>query len=103
MLRKPLFLLFVYQSSCSTSDDFEAVLEDFSKERSISILTTNFTALKQSHLVEGLKYYPSAVIYRDGQVVDFLDADSDADLPAYESIDGFTTWLEQNHVNLARV
>lgn len=98
--QKSSFLLFAYQSSCSTSDDFAAVLKDFAQEYSISLLEISFTALKQSQLVEGLKYYPSAVIYRDGQVVNFLDADSNTDLPAYQTVDGFVHWLSENRVLL---
>lgn len=96
------FVLFAYQSSCSTSDAFKTVLEAFAQQYSVSLLATSFTALRQAQLVDGLKYYPSAIIYHDGQVVNFLDANSDADLPAYESVDGFAQWLTENRVQLTQ-
>lgn len=89
---KKAFAVFVYQPACRASDDFEKVLTEFSEKNQISFEKVAFSKLKDSGLVEGLKYYPSAVIYHDGKVVDFLRADEDEDMAAYETLDGFEEW-----------
>ncbi len=89
---KKTFAMFVYQPACRASDDFEKILTEFSEKNQISFEKIAFSKLKDSGLVEGLKYYPSAMIYHDGKVVDFLRADDDEDTAAYETLDGFEEW-----------
>lgn len=86
------FVVFIYQPACSTSDEFEAVLEDFSEQNQVAIQKTAFVEAKKSGLVGELKYYPSFAIYREGRLVDYLDADDDNDLPYYKTVEGFTEW-----------
>ena len=40
-----------------------------------------------------VKYYPSFAIYKDGELIDFLDAESDEDLNRYKDIVEFEQWF----------
>lgn len=92
---KRSFLVFVYQPDCRTSDDFEQVATEFSDTYHISMYKIAYSSLRNSFLLPELKYYPSLIVYHDGEAVNFLRADVDADLPAYKSVDDLKVWLEQ--------
>lgn len=91
--KKESFVVFVYQPMCATSADFEKVLSDFMKENSLFIYKIAFKDIKETELGEKIKYYPSFLVYKKGELIDFLEADSDEDVAAYTSLEGFTKWI----------
>ena len=88
---KESFGIFVYQPACTTSAEFEQVLYDFFKQNNISIYKIKFSDIYEH--TDFLKFYPSFIIYRNGKMVDFLEADKDKDLKYYQSVDGFSEWF----------
>lgn len=89
---KEAFAVFVYQPACRASDDFEKILAEFSEKSQISFEKIAFSEIKNSGLAEGLKFYPSVIIYHNGRAVNFLRADDNEDMLAYETLDGFENW-----------
>lgn len=89
---KKSFALLVYQPNCRASEDFEKIIKEFSETEQIGFEKIAFSEVKNSGLLDDLEYYPSVVLYRDGEVVTFLKTDEDEDLPAYQSLGGFTEW-----------
>lgn len=87
------FGLFVSQPACQASADLEKHLREFLDVHLLKFYEISFSALKDSDIISGLHFYPSFAIFRDGKVIDFLEADSDADASAYTSVDGFTDWF----------
>ncbi len=92
---KKSFGLFIYQSSCESSANFEKVLTEFSEQNQIQLEMTSFSYVRKSGLVGDLKYYPSFALYHDGKLVTFLDADSDSDISYYQSVAEFTEWWKK--------
>lgn len=90
---KKSFALFVYQPMCITSSDFEDVLNDFLKDKQISIYKVAFSNIKDTKIGKQIKYYPSFIIYNKGKMIDFLEADKDSDVAYYTSKDGFASWF----------
>ena len=90
------FGLFVSQPSCQASVDLEKYLQDFTKTYQVKFYEISFSALKDNNMIPGLRFYPSFVIFHDGEVVDFLEADSDEDATAYTSTDGFKDWFTEH-------
>ena len=88
---KESFGIFVYQPACTTSAEFEQVLYDFFKQNNMSIYKIKFSDIYEH--IDFLKFYPSFIIYRNGKMVDFLEADKDKDLKYYQSVDGFSEWF----------
>lgn len=88
---KESFGIFIYQPACSTSADFEQVLYDFLNQNQISIYKIKFSDIYEH--TDFLKFYPSFIIYKDGKMIDFLEADKDDDLKYYQSVDGFKEWF----------
>ena len=87
------FGLFVSQPSCQASADLEKHLSEFLDAHPLKFYEISFSTLKDSHIIPELRFYPSFVTFRDGKVIDFLEANSDEDADAYISADGFTNWF----------
>ena len=91
---KESFGIFIYQPMCVTSNEFSEIIKEYSENYLITFYKMPFSLIKETKLEEQIKYYPSFVIYRNGELIDFLDASSDEDTNYYKSIDGFKEWLE---------
>ena len=89
---KSSFAVFVSQPSCRTSADFEKILQSFVVAHPMQFYEIAFSDLKNLSFAEAVRFYPSFLIFKDGKLVDFLEADSDEDASAYTSLDGFETW-----------
>ena len=90
---KESFVVFVSQDMCLASSNFEVVINDFLEEYPITIYEINYSELKESDLGDFLEHYPSFVIYKNGKMVDFLDANADEDTDYYKTTDGLESWL----------
>lgn len=90
---KESFALFVYQSLCSTSADFEEVLNKFLDNNQVTFYKISFSSIKNEELGKYVKYYPSFVIFNKGEVVDYLEADKDTDINYYTSSNKFKKWF----------
>lgn len=91
---KESFVLFVYQPLCINSYEFNKVLTDFINNYGLTIYKVPFSDIKDTKLGDTIKYYPSFVIYNNGEIVDYLDAESDSDIEYYKSVDNFKDWLD---------
>lgn len=90
---KESFGVFVYQPLCSNSDDFEIVLKEFQKENKIKFYKISFSSILESDLKETVKYYPSFLIFKEGKLIDHLEADKDKYTEYYRSKEGFKSWF----------
>lgn len=98
---KKSFAIFIYQPLCSTSYEFNKILTEFANQYQISFYKMSFSDMKETELKEYIKYYPSLVIYYEGEIVDYLDANSDSDSEYYKSVDGFKKWFS-NYVSIQK-
>lgn len=89
------FVLFVYLPGCSSCAEFKTVLEDFLKDNNISINTISILENKDTAVEDKVKFAPSFLIYKDGKVVDFLDSNSNEDMPYFKDANNFKNWLEK--------
>ncbi|MDO5568852.1 MAG: hypothetical protein Q4G04_01905 [bacterium] len=90
---KESFGIFIYQPMCSTSSNFEQVIYDFQNQYQIKFFKIAFSSIKDTKNINFLKYYPSFIIYKDGQMIDFLEADKKEDTSIYQSVDSFKEWF----------
>jgi len=90
---KKSFLLFVSQPECQTAEKLRGILQDLITEYPVQIFEISFSDLKESGLASEVRFYPSLIVYRQGEVEDFLDANDDVDAAAYNSLDGLKEWL----------
>ena len=51
--------------------------------------------MKNTKFYENVKYAPSVIIIKDGEIVSYLDANSDKDLEKYQDANKFIKWLKE--------
>lgn len=92
---KESFAVFLFQPFCEAAANFNDVLIDFMNEYKIGIYKMQFKDIKGTELDKYVKYYPSLVIYKDGKLVSFLEADKDEDTKSFKYKDEFVHWFSQ--------
>lgn len=99
---KESFGVFIYQPLCETSSGFESVLNTFIKQYQMSFYKVAYSDIKNTDLGKKIKYYPSFIIYKEGKIVDYLEADKDEDTNIYKNIEDFKSWLS-SYVTLPNI
>lgn len=99
---KKNFGLNIYQPMCSTSYEFSEILADFTEDKQVTFYKIQYSDIENTHLEKVIKHYPSFVIYENGKIVDYLDAEEDADIKTFKTYEGFNTWFTQ-YVKLKEV
>lgn len=89
------FALYVYLPGCTSCAQFKEVLVEFGESNKIEFYAISINEVKGTSILEEIDYAPSMFIYKDGKVVDALDATSNDDKPALTTVDGLTKWLEE--------
>ena len=87
------FAVFVYMPNCTTSANFNTVLNEFLTEYQISFYKISGTEIDNTEIKEKLKYFPTVAIYQEGEIISFLEADKEEHLKYYETKDGFYEWF----------
>lgn len=90
---KESFGIFIYDASCISSSEFNKVLLEFSNKYKIYLYKISFQNMKETSLSEKVKFCPSFAIYKNGKLIDYLDASSDEDTDIYKSVDNFSNWF----------
>ena len=89
------FILLVSQVGCSLSNDFDEVVTNISNEKDITIYKVMFSNIEGTKLSKKIKYYPSLVIYKDGNIKDYLKSNKEKDLDYYKSKDKLIKRIEK--------
>ena len=100
---KKTFALYVYMPGCVSCASFAPVVREFTEKNGITMYAVELSVLsKTSNSVsDRLSYTPSMFIYKDGEVVAYLDPASNDDLPYYETVEGLRKWFDQYIENLS--
>lgn len=93
---KRSFVLFVDQNGCDGADRLRKFSNDYFPESGVKVHKMMFSDLKETTLHEKVKYYPSLVVIRKGDVRAFLRADSDEDADAFNQYGSFIDWVNQH-------
>lgn len=94
------FVVVAKMTICPAEFPITDVAKRLAHEQGVTILALTETQFRETELAEKIKYLPSAAIYHDGELVDFLDAESDEDLKFYQNVEGLSEWLSENGVEL---
>jgi len=97
---KESFVAFIYLPGCSSCAEFRETLDEFQKDNKLTIYSLQIKYAQQNDtLKEKIKYAPSFVVYKDGELVSYLDSESNDDMKYYQSADEFKNWLTK-YINL---
>lgn len=100
---KESFAVFLYTPACLTSLDFKQVVEEFLKTNNLSFYAVSKAETDNTILSQTVKYYPSVVIYDEGKITKYLQADSDEDLKYYKTAENLKDWfLKDSNITLKK-
>lgn len=94
--QKKNFLVFTKNSSyCSFKIPCDQIFEEVMKKYNIDVLKIPFEEFKDTSLYETVKYEPTMIVIKEGEIVGYLHADKDEDLDRYQNTKAFEKWLKQ--------
>lgn len=89
------YLIFTYNNYCNLEIPCDQIFEEFMINKNISMYKIPFEEFKNTYLYDKVKFAPSVIIVDNGEVIDYLKADSDEDLNKYQDVNEFTLWVEK--------
>lgn len=92
---KKSVVIFTYNNFCTMQIPCEKIFEEYMEKNKVGIYSIEFDDFKNTYLYKKIKYAPSVIIVRDGEVVDYLDAEDDKDLDKYQNVDEFSKWINK--------
>lgn len=94
---KKTFALYVYLPGCASCASFYPIVKEFAETQQIDIYAVDLTVLfhEENSVSKRVTYTPSMFIYEDGEVLAYLDPQSDEDLPIYHSLEALTSWFSE--------
>lgn len=99
ILENDNFILFTYNNYCSLAIPCEDIFKEFSENNNIQILSIPFDEFKNTKYYEKVKYGPSVLIIKDGNLVAYLNAEKNSDMKKYQDVNEFTEWIK-NYIYL---
>jgi len=90
---KKSFVILVDKPDCYTSENVRGFMAEFPDDIQFKYYRIMWSQMRDSSLHEQVKFAPSVAIIRSGQVVDFLDADSDEDTAKYNDAQALQNWI----------
>ena len=93
-LNKDNYILFTYNPYCNLPISCEKIFEEFMKKYNIDFLSIPFDKFKETKYYDKIKYAPSIIIIKEGEIIDYLDANSDEDFKKYQDVSEFEKWLD---------
>ncbi|MCR5572502.1 MAG: hypothetical protein K6F57_01870 [Candidatus Saccharibacteria bacterium] len=91
---KKSFVIMVDKPDCYTTADMRQRMNDFPDNMQFKYYRIMWSQAKESSLHEKVKFVPSVAIVHNGEVVDYLDADSDEDTPKYNEARALQDWIK---------
>ena len=94
-LKDENYVLFIYNSYCSFSVPCDDIFDSFMKKYDIDFLSMPFDKFKETKYYGTVKYAPSIIIFEKGNIIAYLDAESDEDLNRYQDTTAFEEWMNK--------
>ena len=96
---KKSFVVIAHMDFCPAETPLTSTAEQLVHDDGFTFYGLKSTEFEGSSLSQSVTYLPSAAIYHNGELVKYLDAESDEDIPYYQSAEGLRNWLS-NYINL---
>ena len=87
------FVLYTYNNFCALPVHCENIFKEVMEKNKIDVLSIPFDDFKNTSYHKEVKYAPSVMIIKNGEVISYLDANSDSDLEKYQDTTKFEEWL----------
>ena len=94
-LKHKNYILFTYNNYCTMATPCENVFKEFMNKYKIDIVSIPYEEFKDTEFSKTVKYAPSVIIVKNGEIISYLDAESDEDLPKYQNEEEFENWIKK--------
>ena len=96
-------LIFVYLRGCSACNSFKTIINDVNLYNDLNIYQTEFHKLSKLGLkLDNLKFAPSLIVVKDGEILGYLNSDSDEDKEYYKKASSLSDWIT-NYISINKV
>lgn len=89
------FILYTYNNFCALPIHCETIFKEIFEKYKIDALSIPFDEFKSTSFYKEVKYAPSILIIKNGDIIAYLDANSDEDLEKYQNTSKFEEWLKK--------
>ncbi len=89
------FIVVAHMVVCPAEFPLLDTARQYVKEAGVPVYGMVEDEFKKTAMAEVVRFLPSAVIYREGKMVDYLDAEADEDVRFYGSAQDFGEWVEK--------
>lgn len=96
---KESFVVYTYNPYCTFKVSCDNIFENIMDKYNIGVLKIPFSDFKNTSLYNKVKYAPSIIIVSKGNIIAYLDANSDDDYDKYQVKKEFDKWLRK-YVNI---
>ncbi len=94
-LDKENYILYSYNSYCAFQVPCEDVFKEFMSKYKIDFLSISFKEFKKNKFYKKIKYAPSIIIIKKGNIVAYLDPNSDDDIDKYQDANKLEEWIKE--------
>ena len=89
------YILYTYNNYCAFSIPCEDVFKEFMSKYKIDFLSISFKEFKKTKFYKKIKYAPSIIIIKEGNIVAYLDPNSDDDIDKYQDANKLEEWIKE--------
>lgn len=90
---KKSFIVFTYNNYCMLEIPCDEIFKKVMNKYNISFLYLPYEEMKNTFIYDEVKLAPSVILIKEGEIVAYLDAESDEDLLKYQDTEEFEKWL----------
>ena len=90
---KKSFIVMVDKPDCYTTANMRKWMSDFPSSTQFKYYRIMWSEAKESSLHNFIKFVPSIAIVHKGEILDYLDADSDEDVDKYDNPNSLRNWI----------
>ena len=94
-LKNENYVLYVYNNYCNLPIPCHEIFEKYMKKKDVAFLSMKYEYFKETELHKEVRFAPSIIIVKNGEIVAYLNAEKDADLEKYQDLEEFTKWIEK--------
>lgn len=93
--KKKSFVVMTDNNKCIATSNMSGFMSEMPADRQFKYYRLAWPEALESSLHEKVKFAPSIAIIHNGEVVAFLDAESEKDEPAYNGANALQAWFER--------
>lgn len=90
---KKSFIVFTYNNYCMLEIPCDEIFKKVMNKYNISFLYLPYEEMKNTFIYDKVKLAPSVILIKEGEIVAYLNAESDEDLIKYQDTEEFEKWL----------